>query len=74
MHIWLFAYLVCTLAYMKFLKDYEHSKPKHWLLGIASTAFCFWVLSSISIEMTLYSLTVFLVGVPLRLYVKNRDR
>ncbi len=70
----LIVYLACTLAYMKFLKDYEHSKPKHWLLGIASTAFCFWVLSSISIEMTLYSLSVFLVGVPLRLYVKNRKK
>ena len=68
----LIVYLACTLAYLKFLKDYAHSKPKHWLLGIASTMFCLWVLSSINLEMTLYSLTVFLVGIPLREYVKRR--
>ncbi len=69
----LIVYLTCTLAYLKFLKDYEQSKLKHWALGIASTAFCFWVLSSISLEMTLYSLIVFLVGIPMRMYVMKRS-
>lgn len=69
----LIVYLACTLAYLKFLKEYAHSKLKHWLLGVASTAFCLWVLSSINVEMTLYSLTVFLVGIPLRMYVRTRN-
>ena len=68
----LIVYLSCTLAYLKFLKEYEHSKPIHWLLGIASTLFCLWVLSSISLEMTIYSLAVFLVGIPMRMYVMKR--
>ncbi len=67
----LIVYLACALAYLKFLKEYAHSKLKHWLLGFASTAFCLWVLSSISLEMTMYSLTVFLVGIPLRMYVRK---
>lgn len=65
----LIVYLACTLAYLKFLKEYKHSKPKHWFLGVASTLFCVWVLSSISFEMTIYSLSVFLFGIPLRRYV-----
>lgn len=67
----LVVYLSCTLAYLKFLKEYERSKPSHWLLGISSTAFCLWVLSSISLEITLYSLIVFLAGIPLRIYLKT---
>lgn len=68
----LIVYLSCTLAYLKFLKEYAKAKPKHWILGIASTLFCLWVLSSISFEMTLYSLSVFLVGIPLRMYVSRK--
>lgn len=67
----LFVYLACTLAYLKFLKDYARAKVKHWILGITSAAFCIWVLTSISLEMTLYSLIVFVVGIPLRMYVQK---
>jgi len=68
----LIVYLACALAYLKFLKEYQKAKPKHWLLGVASTVFCLWVLSSISLEMTLYSLTVFFVGIPLRMYMGRK--
>lgn len=68
----LIVYFTCTLSYLKFLKDYQNSKPKYWLLGIASTIFCGWVLSSISFEMTLYSLSIFLVGFPLQMYIKRK--
>lgn len=67
----LIVYLSCALAYLKFLKEYAKAKLKHWLLGISAAIFCIWVLSSISVEMTFYSLTVFLVGIPLRLYVRR---
>jgi APA family basic amino acid/polyamine antiporter len=64
-------YLACMLAYLKFLKESKKAPAHQWILGIVSATFCGWILSSISLEMTMYSLLAFVLGLPM--YLKMRQ-
>lgn len=64
-------YLSCMLAYLKFLRDSKKTAIHQWILGIVSATFCGWILSSISLEMTMYSLLAFVLGVPM--YIRMRQ-
>ena len=63
-------YLACVLAYLVFIKNSKGASIYQLTLGIVSLIFCGWILASISLQMTLYSLLAFALGIPM--YLKMR--
>lgn len=58
-------YLVCVLSYLVLLKNSKVASIYQITLGIVSLLFCSWILASISLQMTLYSLMAFALGIPM---------
>lgn len=64
-------YLVCVLSYLVFLKNSKNASIYQITLGIVSLLFCSWIYASISLQMTLYSLLAFVLGIPMYWKMRN---
>lgn len=70
----LIVYLICVLAFIKFLNDNKESRIHMWVLALVAASFCMWALSAISVKMTLYSLTAFVIGLPMYVWMQNQKK
>lgn len=65
----LIVYAVAVLAYFKILLKRKNYHRGHILLGIGAFAFVGWALWATSVKIMLLSLTLFVLGIPMHLYM-----
>jgi APA family basic amino acid/polyamine antiporter len=68
----LMVYFVCILSYFKILSHDKALTPKKLVIGVLAALFTLWTLWATSLKMLSLSLIIFLLGVPVYVYMRLR--
>lgn len=71
---YLVVYTVCIIAFVKTISHAKAHSFYYWFLTISGLAFIIWALLATKIHMLLYSMTLILVAVPIRIVQKMHNR
>lgn len=70
----LLIYGVSVLAYLKLLMRHHQNTWSRWMLGISALSFILWALWASSFKMVGLSITILILGIPMRIWMRKSQK